>query len=95
MLQTRSRYAKYERSYSQNRLNKSKFSISVSIVIIATIIIKTCYGVQRFKPDVSALNMKEDIAIWNLLIYKTKWLSIPLYTLLTFSNNHICILHSN
>ena len=39
MLQTRSRYAKYERSYSQKRLNQSKFSISDSIVTTATIII--------------------------------------------------------
>ena len=63
MLQTRPLYLVYEQSYSQNRLSQSKSSISESIVTIATIIILTCYAVQRFKPHVSTLNMKEDIAI--------------------------------
>ena len=63
MLQTTCLYRDFSRSYSQNRLNQSKSSISDSMVTIATIIILTCYGVQRFKPHVSMLNMKEDIAI--------------------------------
>ena len=52
-------------------LNQSKSSISVSMVIMITLVIQICYGVQRFKPDVSTSNMHENIAIWNLLIYKT------------------------
>ena len=71
MLQTRSLYVSYEQSYSQNRLNQSKCSISDSIVTMVTIIIYACYAVQRFKLEVSTLNMNENITIWNLLIYKT------------------------
>ena len=66
MLQTACLYVYYEQSYNQNRLNQSKSSISESIVTIATIIIVTCYAFQRFKPHVSTLNMKEDIAIWKM-----------------------------
>ena len=39
-------------------------------------VIKTCYGVQHFKLEVSTFNMNENIGIWNLLIYKTIWSSI-------------------
>ena len=82
MLQTRRFYHNLSWSYSQNCLSQSKSSISDSKVTIATMIIKTCYGVQRFKPEVSTLNMKEKYShlknvtwpgqpFWFFLIYKT------------------------
>ena len=33
------------------------------MVTMVTMVIKPCYGVQRFKLEVSTLNMNEDIAI--------------------------------
>ena len=71
MLQTRSLYLYFSWSYSPNRLNQSKCSISEFMVTMVTVIIYACYAVQRFKLEVSTLNMNEDIAIWNLLIYMT------------------------
>ena len=85
MLQTRSRYAKYERTYSQNRLNQSKSSISDFIVTIATIIIQTCYVVQRFKLEVSTFNLKEDIAIL--------FISVSMFTHSTYGIEHENRLH--
>ena len=66
MLQTRSLYHYFSWSYSQNRLNQSKCSISDSMVTMVTIIIYACYAVQRFKLEVSTLNMNENIAIWKM-----------------------------
>ena len=80
MLQTRSLYHYFSWSYSQNRLNQSKCSISDSMVTMVTIIIYACYAVQRFKPDVSTLNMKEDIAIWKMSRDLVRHFGFFLYT---------------